>query len=135
MVKTQIYSLVSVEEAIECVRAGADHIGVLVEDEGTGCPCHVTLETARAIFDTVGDSAVRVLIPSTPYEDHIIDYAKATGPDVIHLSGSYKSSAAFVERVHRELPGVRIMQAIGVTGPESVDEAVMRARYAPETSI
>ena len=130
MVKTQIYSMVSVEEAVKSVEVGADHIGVLVEDEGMGCPCHVSLDTAKAIFDAVGTSAVKVLIPESPFEDNIIAYAKYTNPDIIHLSGSYKSSASFVERVHNELPSVKIMQAIGVIGPESVDEAIARAPYA-----
>ena len=127
---TQIYSMVSAEEAVASVEAGADHIGALVQDEGMGCPCSVSVETAKAIFDAVGNTAVRILIPESRYEDNIIAYAKATGPDVIHLSGTFKSSAEFRARVERELPGVRIMQAIGVTGPEAVEEAIERQKYA-----
>lgn len=128
--KTQIYSMVSVEEALASVEAGADHIGALVEDEGVGCPCSITVEMAKAIFDAVGDKALRILIPESKYEDNIIAYAKASGPDVIHLSGAFKSSAEFRERVRRELPGVKIMQAIGVVGPESVEEAIERQKHA-----
>ena len=128
--KAQIYSIISVEEALECVQAGADHIGVLVQDEGMDCPCAVLLEEAKKIFAAIGDSAVKVLIPATDNEDHIIYYVSETRPDIVHLSGAYKSNPAFIKRAKEVCPDIKIMQAIGVIGQESVDEAIMRSQFA-----
>ena len=121
--KAQIYSIISVEEGLACIEAGADHIGVLVQQEGWDCPCAASIDTAKAIFDAIGDKAVKVLIPATNEEDLIIDFVLKTGPDVVHLSGAYKSNPAFVKKLKTVDPNIKIMQAIGVIGKESVDEA------------
>ena len=128
--KAQIYSIISVEEGLACIEAGADHIGVLVQQEGWDCPCAASIDTAKAIFDAIGDKAVKVLIPATNEEDLIIDFVLKTGPDVVHLSGAYKSNPAFVKKLKTVDPNIKIMQAIGVIGKESVDEAHKLAPYA-----
>lgn len=127
---TQIYSIISVEEALDCARAGADYIGVLVEDEGFNCPCAIPLETAVEIFRALEGKAVRVLIPSSAIEENIIHYAVTAKPDIVHLSSGFKSSAEFEKHLKSALPGVKIMQAIGMSGPEAFDEAMMRQEHA-----
>ena len=128
--KAQIYSIISVEEALACIEAGADHIGVLVTEPGVECPCPATMKTAKDIFDAIGDKAVKVLIPGSEDEQQILEYIKGTGPDIVHLSGAYKSNPEFVKKVKELDPKLKIMQAIGVIGKESVEEAKMRAPYA-----
>ncbi|MBC3516005.1 phosphoribosylanthranilate isomerase [Neobittarella massiliensis] len=127
---TQIYSIISVEEALQCVEAGADYIGVLVEDAGRGCPCAVPLETAADIFRALAGKATRVMIPASDREENILHYARTAQPDIVHLSSSFKSSAAFQAKLEAALPGAKIMQAIGMSGPEAYDEALQRQKYA-----
>ena len=127
---TQIYSIISVEEALQCVEAGSDYIGVLVEDAGRGCPCAVPLETAADIFRALAGKATRVMIPASDREENILHYARTAQPDIVHLSSSFKSSAAFQAKLEAALPGAKIMQAIGMSGPEAYDEALQRQKYA-----
>ena len=59
---TQIYSIQTAREALDCIEAGADRIGLLVGVHGGSFPCAITQEKAKEIFEAVGDKAVRVLI-------------------------------------------------------------------------
>ena len=47
---TQIYSIQTVEEALGCVEAGADRIGVLVGTPGGMFPCAIHEDEADRIF-------------------------------------------------------------------------------------
>ena len=58
---TQIFSIQTVEEALGCIEAGADRIGLAI-DTGVSLPNQVSLEKAKEIFDAIGDRAVKVLI-------------------------------------------------------------------------
>ena len=49
---TQIYSIQTKEEALACVRAGADYFG-LAAGTGKGLPAELTLPQAKEIFDAV----------------------------------------------------------------------------------
>lgn len=120
---TQIYSIISVKEALDCAEAGADHIGVLVSDGSRPCPCTAELETAIEIFKALKGKAVRVLIPATDSEEKVIEFCEKVDPDVVHLSGKFKSSEAFYAKMKKMFPDLRIMQAIGVMGPEALEEA------------
>ena len=59
---TQIYSIQTAEEALACIDAGADRIGLLVGVHGGKFPCAITQEQAKDIFDAIGEKAVKVLI-------------------------------------------------------------------------
>ena len=51
-------------------------------------------------------------------------------PDVLHLCANYDGDPAFAARLRREIPGVQLMEAVGITGPESVREAEYKATFA-----
>jgi phosphoribosylanthranilate isomerase len=51
---TQLYTMQSVEEALACVEAGADHLGLTPIQ---GLPGEITLGAMRAIVDAVGNRA------------------------------------------------------------------------------
>jgi phosphoribosylanthranilate isomerase len=111
------------DEALAVARLGVDHIGITPADRGL--PGEVNFATARAICDAVGDAAVRVALSVESDLDAIEAMVRAVRPDVLHLcglAGAVPPDAVSDLRDH--LPGVSIMQAISVTGPDAVETAL-----------
>ena len=127
---TQIYSLQSAQEALDCVEAGADRIGVLTEEPGGPYPCGVSRETCREIFDAVGKRAVKVLISTRETEDEIIEEAADLRPDVLHLCAEYRGNPEFRRKLREKAPDVLLMEAVGVMDESAIEDAVYRASYA-----
>ena len=127
---TQIYSIQSVEEALACIEAGADRIGVLTEEPGQPYPCGVTTEYAKQIFEAIGDKAVKVLISVKETEDEILDEAAYLKPDVLHLCAEYRGNPAFKQKLNERIPGVLLMEAIGVQDESAIQDAIDRSSYA-----
>ena len=130
MALTQIYSISTVEEAMKCCELGVDNIGSLVGgDESVPSMCSV--EQINAIYDAVGNKMIKVLIPYIEDERRVIELLKLTHPDVCHLTlpGLYTSKELYCE-IHRAVPGIILMQAIPMTGPEALDMAKKYSKYA-----
>lgn len=126
---TQIYSIQSEEEAILCANAGADRIGVAV-DTGMGLPAQVSEETCRKIFSAVDGLVSKVLIAVTKTGDEIFGPLERLKPDVIHICGNeFFATPEFVSQAKAICPGVEVMQAVAMTGPEAVDEALRFAQF------
>ncbi len=126
----QIYAMQSVEEALACVEAGADRIGVLTEEPGGPYPCGVTTEECRRIFAAVGDKALKILISVKETPEEIIAETEDLRPDILHLCAEYRGSAEFKKQLNGRVPGVLLMEAIGVQDESAVEDAVSRASYA-----
>jgi len=58
--RTQIYTMQSVDEALAVIDQDVDHVGITPSD--IGLPGEVDLATARAIVEAVGDSAITVAL-------------------------------------------------------------------------
>ena len=122
---TQIYSIQTPEEALRCVEAGADYIGVAVTT-GMHLPAEVSVEACKVIYDTIGQRAKKVLIVVTDTDAPIYEPLKALEPDVIHICGyDYAATPEFVKKAKELCPGVEVLQAIAMDGPQ----ALSRARY------
>ena len=116
----QIYTMQTPEEALAVIEAGVDYIGVT--PSAIGLPGEVDIPTARAIIDATEGRAVRVALSVESDPDAIVEMTKAVGPDVLHLCGEVGALApSDVAALRRRLPGVRIMQAISVAGPEALE--------------
>ena len=121
---TQIYSIQTTEEALDCVEAGADYIGLAI-DTGAGLPNQVSVEQAKLIFDAIGNRAKKVLIVVTENDEPIYGPLVYLKPDVIHLCGyDFKATKDFVKKVKELVPGIEVLQAIGVEDESSIEEAV-----------
>lgn len=121
--KIQIYTMQTPDEARAVVALGVDHIGLTPADRGL--PGEIDLATARAICAAVGNTAVRVALSVEEDLDAIVAMVRAVGPDVLHLcapAGSVPPAA--VRTLRARLPGVAIMQAISVSGPQAIDDAL-----------
>ncbi len=117
--KTQIYTMQTVDEAQAVVAHGVDHIGITPSN--IGLPGEVDFVTARAIVDAVGSSAVRVALSVETNLDAIEAMVHAVRPDVLHLCGLENTLLPDAVRTLRErLPNLAIMQAISVAGPDAL---------------
>lgn len=127
----QIYSMTSIEDIDICLNAGADRIGILVSDANDGVfPCEVPEKKAYEMFRYLEGKATSVLISVGESEEEIfrqVDYLK---PDVLHLCAGYTGSVEFRDHFKAKFPDIELMEAVGVTGPEAVDEARRIAQYA-----
>jgi phosphoribosylanthranilate isomerase len=110
-------------EALAVIEAGVDHIGVT--PSAIGLPGEIDIPTARAIVDATAGRAVRVALSVERDLDAIVAMTTAVGPDVLHLCGEVgEVTPDDVAALRARLPGVRIMQAISVAGPEAVQTAL-----------
>ena len=121
----QIYSLMNYNESVATMDAGADHIGLVPMQSG-GVPAHrVPFDVVDRIFDEArrrGVKCVAIMLNKDP--DEMIFIAKRVKPDILHVAGmEFTADAAFAERLRRECPGVKLMQAVLVDGPAAVDRA------------
>ena len=126
---TQIYSLQKLDEAIATMDAGADYIG-LVPMQSIGL-ARTPISEVHAIYDEArkrGCTCVGIALTNDP--DEIIEVMKQARPDILHVcSEKFAADKAFAERLHRELPGMKLMQAVLIEGPEAVEQAKEYAEY------
>lgn len=121
--KVQIYTMQTPEEAQAVSAAGVDHIGVTPAHRGL--PGEVDFDTARAICAAVGPHVIKVALSVETDPDAITLMVLTVRPDVLHLCGLAGAVPPEAVRMLRaRLPGVRIMQAISVTGPEVIETAL-----------
>jgi phosphoribosylanthranilate isomerase len=113
----------TIAEARAVVALGVDHVGVTPSN--SGLPGEVDLNTARAIVDAVGDSAVSVALSVASDLDEIETMVRTVRPDVLHLCGPENALPPNAVRALRtRLPDLPIMQAVSVAGPEALDVAL-----------
>lgn len=129
--KKQIYSLVNYNESVACMDAGADNIGLVPMQSG-GVPAHrVPFDVVDRIFDEAkrrGVKCVAIMLNKDP--DEMIFIAKRVKPHILHVAGmEFTADEAFAKRLHTECPGVELMQAVLVDGPEAVDRAIEYAKF------
>lgn len=123
----QIYTMQTVEEAVAVAALGVDHIGVTPAD--LGLPGEVALARAAEICDAVKGAATSVVLSVDADLPTIEQMVRTVQPDVLHLCGTPGAVGPdAVADLRQVLPGVAIMQAIAVTGPDALDVA---RSYAP----
>lgn len=121
--KVQIYTMQSVEEALQVAALGVDHLGLTPSQ--IGLPGEIDFWTAREIVEAVGEDAVCVALTVETEKKEIIRMARAVQPDILHLCSLENTFLPDdVRRLREELPDLPIMQAISITGPEALDAAL-----------
>lgn len=123
--KVQIYTLQSVEEALEVVSAGVHNIGIT--PASIGLPGEISYEVARDICKKV-DGATKVALSVSSNIDEIIEMVMFVNPDILHLCGEpgelningVQSLKERLEKLDKALP---IMQAISVDDMSALDFA------------
>ena len=121
--KVQVYTMQSVEEALEIASLGVDHLGIT--PSSIGLPGEIDLFTAREIVEAVGETAVCVALTVESELREIIRMALAVRPDILHLCGLENSfPPEAVLKLRDQLPDIPIMQAVSVAGPDALDVAI-----------
>ncbi len=123
--KVQIYTLQSVEEALEVISVGVDNIGIT--PASIGLPGEISNETAKDICEKV-EGGTKVALSVSSNIDEIIEMVMFVGPDVLHLCGEpgelntngVKLLKERLQKYNKELP---IMQAISVDDMSALDFA------------
>jgi phosphoribosylanthranilate isomerase len=121
--KIQIYTMQTVDEALDVIAQGVDHVGITPSN--IGLPGEVDLDSARGIVEAVGDSAVVVALTVESNLDAVVAMVQTVRPGILHLSGLENS--ILPEGIHAlrlRLPNLPIMQAVSVSGPGSLDTAL-----------
>jgi len=125
----QIYTMQSPEEALACVDAGVDHLGLTPPE---GLPGQLSsLDAMRAIVDAVGDRAKCVALTVDTDPERILAMVRAVGPAILHLcplEGAMPPGD--VAALRAMAGGIPVMQAVSVTGPESIAVAEAYAAVA-----
>lgn len=121
--KVQIYTMQSVQEALDVASLGVDHLGLT--PSYTGLPGEIDFHTAREIVEAVGNAAVCVALTVESEIREIIRMVKAVQPDILHLCSLENSFLPDdVKRLRDQLPDLPIMQAVSVSGPAAVNVAL-----------
>ena len=119
----QIYSIQNVEEALQCVQAGAEAIGVAVAT-GADLPAEVPEATCAEIFAALEGRAQRVLLVVTQTEEETVEYVRRLQPDILQLCGNrLPATPELAAQCRAVRPGLRVLQAVGVDGPGAIDRA------------
>jgi phosphoribosylanthranilate isomerase len=121
--KTQIYTMQSVDETMAVIAQGVDNVGITPSN--IGLPGEVDYATARAIVEAVGDSAVTVALSVESSLDSIEIMIQAVCPDILHICGLENTILPEgVLALRERLPDLPIMQAVSVSGSGSLDTAL-----------
>jgi phosphoribosylanthranilate isomerase len=121
--KIQIYTMQTPEEALAVAALGVDHVGVTPGQRGL--PGEVDPAVARTIVEAVRDRATVVALTVESAPNVIETMVRAVRPDILHLCGLAGSlPPETVRELRMRFPGLPIMQAVSVTGPETMDVAL-----------
>ncbi len=126
---SQIYSIHDCLEAKMCLDAGAEHIGVALEN-GYFCPREVPLEGIKKIFDFIGNKAKKVLIVVSKGEEEVLEAVKELHPDIVHICGNYYEATPELKAHLKEIePKIELMQAIGLPSLDYMEKAAKFASF------
>lgn len=119
----QIYGILTPEDGAMVAALGAEHIG-LVTGAYKRTPDEVDFVTARAVFAAVPAATVKVALTVATDLDEIEKMARVVQPDILHISADTTApTPADMRLLRNRLPGLPLMRAISVAGPEAVDIA------------
>jgi len=121
--RVQIYTMQSVAEAEAVAATGVDHVGVTPSHRGL--PGEIDEATAAEICSTLAGRATSVALSVETDAEAVERMVAIVRPDILHLCGPPgEMTPAAVADLRGTLSGIRIMQAIAVTGPEAVETAL-----------
>jgi phosphoribosylanthranilate isomerase len=119
----QVFAIKSIEEMQMCLDAGLDRWGLEVGKKGI-MPSEMNFEKTRAIFAATPSSYPKMALTiGTDIED-LVEIVTETRPDLLHLCGDIQQlPPEGVFELRKKIPGVGIIQAIPIIGPEAIEIA------------
>lgn len=137
--KVQIAGVSSLEEALECERAGADAIGFTVRLPH-GVHDGLTEDKARGIISALPPFIATVAITYVDNAREAVELCRFLGVSTLQLHGDFPTRE--IPLVRAGLPHIRIIRGMNVVGPDSIDrardvarrvDAVILDTFDPET--
>lgn len=119
MVRVKICCIASLEEAALAVRHGAAALG-LVGPMPSG-PGVIDDRLIAEIAASVPPAVATFLLTSETEPEAIVDHVRRCGTNTVQIVDAVAPEA--YRALRRDAPGVKIVQVIHVTGPESLDQA------------
>ena len=127
---TQIYAVKTVADVQLCIDAGLDRWGLEVGRNGT-MPNERSYAQTRELFAATPAPYPKMALSIETDLDVLTELVESTGPDLLHLCGDIRRlTPASVNALRDRIPGVEIIQAIPMTGPESLEIAHAYAEVA-----
>ncbi|MER2598700.1 MAG: phosphoribosylanthranilate isomerase [Caldilineales bacterium] len=116
----QVFAIKSVEEMQMCIDVGLDRWGLEVGKKGI-MPSEMSFEKTRQVFKATPARYPKMALTIETDLDELVEIVTETKPDLFHLCGDIADlSPEGVFELRKRIPGVEIIQAIPVTGPESL---------------
>jgi len=118
----QIYEISSLQEAKDVVKAGADHLGVLV---GRGqYPGELPIEQVKDIFKFSAPGIKKVALSLSAELKEICEIVEGLKPDILHIGAKEEDlPLEKVKEIKEKYPDLKIMRAIAVINQNSVATA------------
>jgi phosphoribosylanthranilate isomerase len=123
--KVKICGNTSLDDASMAISSGADGLGFLIglryatDDE-------IKIPRAAEIIAATPPLIAYVLVTHRGEVEWVIETARTIGANTLQLHGDFDIHD--VPRLRRELPGIKLIKAVHVRGPESIDEAAETAK-------
>ena len=121
--RIKICCMASIGEAALALEAGADALGFVMRMPSGPGPIEESL--AREIIATVPAGVPTFMLTSEIEADAIVAQLRITGANTVQIVDFVTPRTR--QRLRDALPGLRIVQVVHVTGPESIDEARIAA--------
>ncbi len=125
--RVQVAGISTLEDALACERAGVDAIGFTI---GLPTGPHEGLDEARAaaIIRALPPFITPVLITYRVTAAEVVPMCREMGVSRVQLHAP--ADPAELQRMRAAVPGLKLILAVNVTGPGSLDLARERARHA-----
>ncbi len=125
-----MYAVKTAAEIALCVAAGIDRWGLEVGERGS-MPNALRYAEARALFAATPAPYPKMALSIETDVAALAALVRATGPDWLHVCGDIRQlPPEGVAALKQQVPGLQIIQAIPMTGPESLGLAQAYAEVA-----
>lgn len=117
----QVFAIKSIEEMQMCLDAGLDRWGLEVGKKGI-MPSEMSFEKTREVFAATPAGYPKMALTIDTDIEALVEIVTETRPDLLHLCGDIQElPPKRVGELRKKIPGVGIIQAIPVTGPEAIE--------------
>jgi phosphoribosylanthranilate isomerase len=119
----QVYAIKSIQEMQMCIEAGLDRWGLEVGEKGV-MPSEMSYEKTRQVFAATPSKFPKMALTIETEIDTLVEIVTETKPDLLHVCGDIQQlPPEGLSELRKLIPGVGIIQAIPITGPQALDIA------------
>lgn len=125
----KVCGIQNIDEALGCVEAGANTIGMLLGITHTA-EDKISSATGKGIVDALPAGIRTVMVTHLLDADEISDIAKEVGISAVQIHDDL--GVLGIKKLRELLPGIELIKAIHVTGEEALQQAL---QYAPHVDM